>query len=296
MGMGGIFVTILGVVIVSLEGSGDSNDEQNSNTKELTEVSVPDANEYNCENDQIELIPEPFSPSCDKQELEKSQNNSHAYLVEGKFASYFASDLSRGYLLAVLNVGLDCLGSVLVKMFGEDFTTWEINFIRFGSSAVVMGILASCGKLFYENSRKTEINDHAFQLSASEDIASLSQQSTQITLEDKISTTDRASSESCAPEDRTNSNSFWFNMPFGTMTRETWMQVTLGVVFVTFLCPVLSIYALFTMDVALCLTLTSLGPIYSLPLVFFMKKEKVSIRGLVGTVVACVGVIMLTLL
>jgi hypothetical protein len=136
--------------------------------------------------------------------------------------------------------------------------------------------LASCGKLFYEHSRKTEINDHAFQLSASEDITSLPQQSTEITLEDKISTAVGASSGYCEPEDRTNSNSFWFNMPFGTMTRETWIQVTLGVVFVTFLCPVLSIY--------------------SLPLVFFMKKEKVSIRGLVGTVVACVGVIMLTLL
>jgi len=45
-----------------------------------------------------------------------------------------------GYLLALANILLDVLGSVLTKRFGKTFNTFEINTLRFGFAAVCMGV------------------------------------------------------------------------------------------------------------------------------------------------------------
>lgn len=338
MAVCGMFVTIFGVVIVSLEGTGKNKTTKkqrtytcnNGNTAGMEKVEDEDEDSDGAsdhgESCNIELTIQGQGMSSSEQHPVdfNNGNDQDNDTIETQtksnpsVASYFASDLSRGYLLAVLNVGLDCMGSILTKMHGDDFNTWEINLIRFGSASVVMGLFASCGKLFYNcnRDRNGNFNRNCNTRSVGNDDKNDDGRMTLVmsgTMVDREEKEDRVggvvvgaeSSRQDRVEDRDtdsakheieNTDDFWFNMPFSTMTRQCWMQVTTGVMFVTFLCPVLSIYALFTMDVALCLTLTSLGPLYSLPLVYVMKGEKVTLWGIGGTVVACIGVVMLTAL
>lgn len=308
MGVCGMFVTIFGVVIVSLERSATAETETNRETETEGDNLV--------DRDKIELMtrapevqnasPEKYKAvGCDSvpEGITQPTTSSVMNTIEFYFES---SELRRGYFLALLNVCLDCLGSVLTKMYGENFNTWEINLIRFGSAAVVMGLLASGGKVHYNIDRKNSITRHSKRKSTNTSTAS---SGTSANNNNTLFNTHALSAddvedgmevrESSAEDNACiigNTDSFWFHMPFATMTRHDWLQVTLGVVFVTFLCPVLSIYALFTMDVALCLTLTSLGPLYSLPLVFLMKGERMSLRGGAGTALACIGVVILTAL
>ena len=295
----GMFVTIAGVVVVSLEGVGNKRNNKLGDVEQLSSIE-----DNACASDCIlELTLTEQQAGCDTSEDQHLDDESHSTFLE----TIFLSNLSRGYMLAVLNVVLDCLGSVLTKMYGEDFNTWEINFIRFGSASIVMGILASGGKVIHDGSWGS-ITTPLSHTRSEEDMpshhtASLSLSSSSGGKEEeeeedgcKVNLTKGDDVGDDRDDDDQPNDSFWFNMPFATMSRHAWLQVTMGVMFVTFLCPVLSIYALFTMDVALCLTLTSLGPVFSLPLVYLMKHETITLRGLGGTVVACVGVVMLTAL
>lgn len=83
----------------------------------------------------------------------------------------------------------------------------------------------------------------------------------------------------------------WYAMPY--MPQENWNMVMLGTLFVTFLTPILYIYALFKISVGLCLTLSSLGPIYAVPLLYCMKGEETSVTTALGSLLAVVGVIIL---
>lgn len=86
-------------------------------------------------------------------------------------------------------------------------------------------------------------------------------------------------------------NRDWYRLP--TMEIQPWITVSLGVVFVTFLCPALTNYALFEIALALAVTLNSTTPLYMLPLMWLVKKEKPTRQGSVGALLACVGVVIL---
>jgi hypothetical protein len=60
----------------------------------------------------------------------------------------------------------------------------------------------------------------------------------------------------------------WYALPVSDpdMTKWVWLYVSIGVVLVTYMAPTLSNYALFEIPLALSLTLTSVGPLYALPL------------------------------
>lgn len=77
---------------------------------------------------------------------------------------------------------------------------------------------------------------------------------------------------------------------FPMMTSGQWHSVVCGVLFVTFTCPALSNYALFQIDLGTCLTLTSLGPLFSIPLVYIIRGEVVSKRGMSGACLSVIGV------
>ena len=296
-----MLVTIVGVVIVSLEGTAKaSNSTPKSGTNEedmdldldtdIHQASSSTDSDNVCDH-HIELIQDHVLPSSEEYTAAIKKDSSEQLVsapASAVHVSYFESDLSRGYMLAVLNVGLDCMGSVLTKMYGDDFNTWEINLIRFGSASIVMGMMASAGRLFYMYGNSDQEGRMALPSSGGVVEGGESERRTAMEIMDFDLVT--------KTESKTKPDSLWFNMPLITMTRHRWMQVTTGVLFVTFLCPVLSIYALFTMDVALCLTLTSLGPLYSLPLVHVMKGEHVTLRGVGGTLLSCIGVVVLTVL
>jgi drug/metabolite transporter (DMT)-like permease len=83
---------------------------------------------------------------------------------------------------------------------------------------------------------------------------------------------------------------------FPGMTRMVWFKIIFGVVFVTFFCPALSNYALFQISLGIALTLSSIGPIYALPLTFLFKSEPLTLLTVLWTVVAVAGVVILVVL
>jgi len=77
------------------------------------------------------------------------------------------------------------------------------------------------------------------------------------------------------------------------MSTRTWLWISVAVLFVTVGCPALSNWALFQLPLSVCLCLTSVSPLYAIPMSFLVKKEKVTLRAVVGSVVAISGVVVL---
>ncbi|MAD26125.1 MAG: hypothetical protein CMO44_18365 [Verrucomicrobiales bacterium] len=79
----------------------------------------------------------------------------------------------------------------------------------------------------------------------------------------------------------------WAKLPSQDM--EVWGICTLGVAFTTFLAPALLNYALFLISLPVFTALSSLGPLYALPLGWFFLKERVSSSALFGAFLATAG-------
>ena len=76
------------------------------------------------------------------------------------------------------------------------------------------------------------------------------------------------------------------------MTRRDWMRVALGVVFVTFLTPLITVWTMFVLPLAVAVTLWSLTPLWALPVSAYFG-QRVSRRALMGAFLATGGVVML---
>ena len=85
----------------------------------------------------------------------------------------------------------------------------------------------------------------------------------------------------------------WYILP--TMPHRSWAIICLGVMLVTFICPLLSNYALFQIALALAITLGSITPLYALFLEWPLKNIRPTIRALIGTVLAVGGVCILAI-
>lgn len=85
----------------------------------------------------------------------------------------------------------------------------------------------------------------------------------------------------------------WAEVP--RLSPRSWELLALGVVFVTVLCPALTQYAIFELDIAVFVTLTSMGPIWALPIGLLVKGEPVTLRALVGSALAVCGVVPLAI-
>lgn len=71
-----------------------------------------------------------------------------------------------------------------------------------------------------------------------------------------------------------------------------WGRVSLGVVFVTFLVPLITVWTLFVLPLAVAVTLWSLTPLWALPVSYYFG-QRVSRRALAGAAFAAGGVVML---
>jgi drug/metabolite transporter (DMT)-like permease len=201
-------------------------------------------------------------------------------------------------MLAAANVVLDAYGSVLTKQFGVDFNTFEINFMRFGFASFVMAaiaIIASIIHKFYPG-----LNNQGPVLVSDSDtkFRELTQTSTHNALhhddeEGHVQENAESPSYESSPDDKS-TKLLWWQMPNEhIMNTKSWVYSSIGVIFVTFLCPALSNWALFRIPLGVCLTLTSVGPIYSLPLSVYVKKEAISPKGTIGAILAVAGVAIL---
>ena len=98
------------------------------------------------------------------------------------------------------------------------------------------------------------------------------------------------SSESEVENERKRS---WYLLP--SMDSRAWSKICLGVLFVTFICPALSNYALFQITLALALTLGSITPLYALILEWPFHGKKPNIWAILGVLLAVGGVIILSI-
>ncbi len=76
------------------------------------------------------------------------------------------------------------------------------------------------------------------------------------------------------------------------MARRDWMRVALGVVFVTFLTPLITVWTMFVLPLAVAVTLWSLTPLWALPVSVYFG-QRVSSRAGAGALLATGGVVML---
>ncbi len=76
------------------------------------------------------------------------------------------------------------------------------------------------------------------------------------------------------------------------------LWITAAVFFVTFLGPTLATIALFELPVALVIALTSIGPLYALPMLYLLNypEKKPTMIGVTGAVLTVTGVAILTLI
>lgn len=181
--------------------------------------------------------------------------------------------LLQGYCLAAINVILDAVGSLLTKIYGEKMTTWEINFLRFGFASVVMAFLCMAMYVMKGGVKKSALSRSSYEM---------------------VERGNPSHAKDVALENV--SVDAWYVFPtYDKMSYEQWGHVVLGILFVTFICPALSNYALFQIPLGICLTLTSLGPIYSVPLVWFMTGETTGRQGMLGAILAVGGIFVMTI-
>eukprot|EP00949_MAST-11_sp_MAST-11-sp1_P002972 g2972.t1 len=83
----------------------------------------------------------------------------------------------------------------------------------------------------------------------------------------------------------------WSWMPQGMPARR-WGLTSAGVFLVTFGCPALRNYALFQLPIREVLTLTSLGPIFALPISCVAKRKRPSRQACIGALCSVAGVIL----
>mmetsp|Transcript_54414 Transcript_54414/g.174468 ORF Transcript_54414/g.174468 Transcript_54414/m.174468 type:complete len:244 (-) Transcript_54414:34-765(-) len=179
----------------------------------------------------------------------------------GELDSCKRDQRALGYVLALVTVILDVGGSVLTKGFGQGLGPWTIGGLRFGFAAACMGLVyATCHRPSVRRRAKPGRKADLETAAASEDSSTLKQQ---------------------------RPGAHWCEMP--TQSRRSWTRATAGAVFVTFLCPALGNHALFAIPLSLCLTLGSMSPVFSIPLVWLLKGERVSARAVAGSVVAVLG-------
>lgn len=280
----GLLLSSVGIVLVCFEASSDSNEEPIEMSGEVDEVDIK-ANG----NTDIELVScslaiandNNASLDCGDVEVEVKTMTNTENRVEAASTTESRNETSNwmfvyGHFLGLFNVIFDVYGSVLTKQSAKSLNTWEINWIRFGFAAIVMIAISSVLLVMdvwnNSESQKTEkeMNDEKFLESP------------------------------------------WYLIPYHRyeMDALSWKYTSAGVLFVTFLTPAMSQYALFRLDLGVALTLNALGPIYSLMLSVLLHqyqkksnenengtvaqtKHKLTSRVIFGTIVAFIGVAVL---
>ena len=74
-----------------------------------------------------------------------------------------------------------------------------------------------------------------------------------------------------------------------TQPAKVWIAVGCGALLVTFLSPALSSHALFGLPLGIWSALSSLGPVWSVPILFILRRERTSGRGILGAALAVAG-------
>ena len=259
----GMALTVLGVVICALEQKKDSDDKEPTGCKReyKTESKTETEREAGADKD---------GKGTRKRQEKRNQNGDDDMRV------------AWGYVLAVVNVLLDAAGFVITKHYGPKLNTFDINLLRFGeaSAALALGYGLNKGVAHWFALLDTEGEETATDpAEKGEEDATCRVACFEISFGQQQQKREQG-------KENEGEDYLW------GMGLRALGFISLGVLFVTYLCPALTNYALFQIPLGLVLTLTSLGPIYSLPLVRWLKKETITHTALLSAVVAVVGVVL----
>lgn len=177
----------------------------------------------------------------------------------------------EGYGYATVNIVVDVLGAVITKQYGLGLQAWEINLVRFGSAAVMLDLALCAVAAAYWYLTPPPCVIKMEEGGGMQDIA---------TPKRAIATRQARTISSQIP--------LWVQLP--PLDCVEWCYVALGAMLCTFLTPVLSTTALFKIDVSTVMTLTSIGPILSLPLAYLIKGERITCQSTAGAGLTCLGV------
>ena len=271
-----------------------TNDEHKSasavtNASHLVETTTNAADIVNSQHSSISTTPTKTTTNSTTTPPDNTNANKRARTVR---------ETQWGFAMAIINVFLDTYGSVLTKNYGTQFTTWEINLIRFGFAGAMMMF---CSVLL-------QLRDYL--ISANHNISSgkgntntdkghdaeIGQSNPATQIDDSATATiNTANNQQDNPSAQAKQKDVWYKLPRDTMSQSAWMHVVGGVLFVTFITPALSNYALFQIALALALTLGSVGPLYALPLTYLFQKhqQRPSLRACLGAALAVAGIVVL---
>ena len=309
--LSGICLTVVGVLLVSWEETASEEEKQaakaggaNNNITQreqedaftesnaVNEVTAPlsEFAEMNIEKDpsaadptrrvknEAELLPDSLSACTNTKEEASlsSTENENTQQQYNKLTWY-------GYAMSILNVGLDTYGALLIKEHGKDLSVWEINLIRFGFAAIVM--------LF------VSLSLHAWswwrqrcRSSCSEEVKNAPKSEVVVdTNNDETAQGDKDNNKQDIQSKQ--SSVAWYSLP--KLPLSSWCHIVGGVLLVTFLTPTLSNYAIFQIALALALTLGSVGPLYALALGYCLQGHKLTLRGVLGAMLAVAGIVVL---
>jgi drug/metabolite transporter (DMT)-like permease len=293
---GGVAITLIGVVIVSLEHSPSEDDSTlplATVDNDIPSDPIIKSNDDNVCNgctatfvcNEIQHVDEETDNQTSSNRHQRMQDENCELTINIPTEHCWNnSKLVKGTIMSIVNIVFDTYGAVLIKQHGVGMTVWEINLIRFGFPGLVMALMSiiMLSREYWLRNRSQRLMEHFTR---------------EIVLVEETPAIE-------VPNDLNSSRSDhqtpWFSLPLGDdrMTRSSWVRVCVGTIFVTFLTPMLSNYALFQVALALALTLGSTGPLYSLLLSYLMPKTGQprtipSKRCVVGTLTAVTGIIIL---
>ena len=265
IGYVGLALTVLGVGVVAWEGSESSPEEINQETHFEKTPSLP-IDKNDCDKT--------TNPPNTNQEVEPDIPMKHNTQAP-QLTSSNMKEYKRGYACAILNVLADSFGSFLTKQHAAGMTTWSINLIRFGFAGFVLVCISINMRLYRRHSSSKDGLIKTTDLARHNDVVGNTEHTSIIN--------DDAAKNCNVP--------MWFELP--SLTKKGWLQITLGVAFVTFLCPALEKHALMQIALGLCAALSSVGPLYGLFMDWIFKGKRCTGIGLAGVILAIGGVVIL---
>jgi drug/metabolite transporter (DMT)-like permease len=302
----GMAVTLAGVIVVSLEraddaGGSDNDDDESNGVDDAVDDGVGGEREALCDSDNHDDDDDDEHADVENGAVANSDDSRRNERTEVAGNSIVQSEhqrLMRGYRWSVLNVALDVYASVLTKQWASSLSPFEISTMRFGSAGASLAIIYFGARVYFRR-RKVDTSDAA-PVDASETICSTGH--SKDTAADKDATVNddvvkkTGNAAEVALTASSGDNDAFFTpalASFPRMQRKQWILVAIGSVITTFLGPILMNAALFELDVGTYMTFMALAPVYALPVVYVVKRERASLRAIVGALIAVGGVAIL---
>lgn len=137
----GVILTVVGILIVSLEKEGDNVGKD--------DIAIAIGDTVNtARNSAVMNDVEVVDTISEEEEGMSTKNSMNDVQEQSIKTKYIPSGNKWGYLCALTNVIFDAYGSLLTKQHGINMTTWTINLIRFGFAGIVMAALSSIMRIY----------------------------------------------------------------------------------------------------------------------------------------------------